>query len=121
MMLVELKPLFAHLNAYCSTALEGAAGLTLARNHYEISVEHMLRRLLDDTSSDAVRILAHFDIDPLRLGAQLDDSLAQLKNGNPGRPVFAGVLTEWVPESWLAASIPLGEQIGRAAGKEKVG
>src|SRR3546814_18459803 len=110
MMLVELKPLFAHLNAYCSTALEGAAGLTLARNHYEISVEHMLRRLLDDTSSDAVRILAHFAIDPLRPGAQLDDSLAQLKNGNPGRPGFAGVLTEWVQESWLRAAITLGKR-----------
>ncbi|MDN5842474.1 MAG: type VI secretion system ATPase TssH [Alcaligenaceae bacterium] len=110
MMLVELKPLFAHLNAYCSGALEGAAGLTLARNHYEIGVEHMLRRLLDDPDSDAARILKHFDIDPLRLAAQLDDSLAQLKNGNPGRPVFAGVLTEWVQESWLAASITLGER-----------
>src|SRR3546814_676757 len=30
--------------------------------------------------------------------------------GNPGRPVFAGVLTEWVQESWLAASITLGER-----------
>jgi type VI secretion system protein VasG len=110
MMLVELKPLFARLNPYCSAALEGAAGLTLARNHYEIGVEHLLRRLLDDQDSDAVRILAHFDIDPLRVAAQLDDSLAQLKNGNPGRPVFAGVLTEWVQESWLTASITLGER-----------
>lgn len=110
MMLVELKPLFARLNAYCSAALEGAAGLTLARNHYEIGVEHMLRRLLDDEASDVVRILVHFDIDPLRLGAQLDESLAQLKNGNPGRPVFAGLLTEWVQESWLASSITLGER-----------
>ncbi|NYT85131.1 type VI secretion system ATPase TssH [Pollutimonas harenae] len=109
MMLVELKPLFARLNPYCSAALEGAAGLTLSRNHYEISVEHMLRRLLDDVSSDAGRILAHFDVDPLRLSAQLDDSLAQLKNGNPGRPVFSGLLTEWVQESWLVASITLGE------------
>ena len=108
MMLVELKPLFARLNPYCSTSLEGAAGLTLARNHYEIGVEHLLRRLLDDSDSDAVRILAHFEIDALRLAAQLDDTLAQLKNGNPGRPVFATLLTEWVQESWLMASITLG-------------
>src|SRR5690606_14952145 len=110
MMLVELKPLFARLNPYCSAALEGAAGLTLARNHYEIGIEHMLRRLLDDAGSDALRILTHFDIDPLRLAAQLDDSLAQLKNGNPGRPVFAALLTEWVQESWLMASITLGQR-----------
>jgi type VI secretion system protein VasG len=109
MMLVELKPLFARLNPACSAALEGAAGLTLARNHYEIAVEHMLRRLVEEPGGDVQRILAHFDVDPLRLGAQLDESLAQLKNGNPGRPVFSGLLTEWVQESWLTASITLGE------------
>ena len=109
MMLVELKPLFARLNPTCSAALEGAAGLTLARNHYEIAVEHMLRRLVEEPGGDVQRILAHFDIDPLRLGAQLDEALSQLKNGNPGRPVFAALLTEWVQESWLTASITLGE------------
>ena len=109
MMLVELKPLFARLNPTCSAALEGAAGLTLARNHYEISVEHMLRRLVEEPGGDVQRILAHFDIDPLRLGAQLDEALSQFKNGNPGRPVFAALLTEWVQESWLTASITLGE------------
>ncbi|ANN76545.1 type VI secretion system ATPase TssH [Bordetella flabilis] len=109
MMLVELKPLFARLNPACSAALEGAAGLTLARNHYEIAVEHMLRRLVEEPGGDVQRILAHFDVDPLRLGAQLDESLAQLKNGNPGRPVFSSLLTEWVQESWLTASITLGE------------
>jgi type VI secretion system protein VasG len=109
MMLVELKPLFGRLNTTCTAALEGAAGLTLARNHYEISIEHMLRRLLDDPSCDMIRILNRFDIDPLRLTAQIDDSLSSLKNGNPGRPTFAGLLTEWVQESWLMASITLGE------------
>jgi len=107
-MLVELKPLFARLNPPCSAALESAAGLTLARNHYEIAVEHLLRRLVETPDGDVASILAHFEIDALRLSAQLDDALSQLKNGNPGRPVFAGLLTEWVQESWLAASITLG-------------
>ncbi|GAB2896008.1 type VI secretion system ATPase TssH [Paralcaligenes ginsengisoli] len=109
MMLVELKPLFGRLNPACTAALEGAAGLTLARNHYEISIEHMLRRLLDDPSCDVYKILARFEIDPLRLTAQIDDTLAGLKNGNPGRPTFSGLLTEWVQESWLIASVTLGE------------
>lgn len=109
MILVELKPLFARLNSACTAALEGAAGLTLARNHYEIAIEHMLRRLVEDPDGDIHRILAHFDIDPVRLCAQLDESLTLLKNGNPGRPVFAGLLTEWVQESWLTASITLSE------------
>jgi type VI secretion system protein VasG len=109
MMLVELKPLFGRLNPACTAALEGAAGLTLARSHYEISIEHMLHRMLEDTSCDVHKILARFEIDPLRLMAQLDDALGSLKNGNPGRPVFSALLTEWVQESWLLASITLGE------------
>ena len=116
MMLVELKPLFARLNAACSTALESAAGLTLARNHYEIAVEHLLRRLLATTDSDIAAILSHFEIDVQRLSTQLDDELSRLKSGNPGRPVLAGLLTEWVQESWLVASITLGRtRIGSGA------
>lgn len=108
MIQVELKPLFARLNVYSTKALENAAGVTLARTHYEISLEHWLRQLLEDPNGDVTRILTRFDIDPLLLRAQLDDGLAQLKNGNPGRPVFASLLTEWIQEAWLIASLVLG-------------
>ncbi len=108
MIQVELKPLFARLNAFSTKALENAAGLTLARTHYEISLEHFLRQLLDAPDADVARILARFEIDPVRLRALLDDSLAQLKNGNPGRPVFASLLTEWVQDAWLIASLVVG-------------
>lgn len=110
MMLVDLKPLFGRLNPTCTAAVEGAAGLTLSRSHYEIGIEHVLRRLLEDTGNDVAPILARFEIDPLRLAAQIDDALATLKSGNPGRPVFASVLTEWIQDGWLASSITLGQQ-----------
>jgi len=108
MIQVELKPLFARLNTFSTKALENAAGLTLARTHYEISLEHMLRQLLEDPNADVTRILTRFEIDPMRLRAMLDDGLAQLKNGNPGRPVFASLLTEWIQDAWLIASLVVG-------------
>ena len=108
MIQVELKPLFARLNAFSTKALENAAGLTLARTHYEISLEHFLRQLLDDPHADVARILVRFEIDPIRLSAMLDETLAQLKNGNPGRPVFSSLLTEWVQDAWLMASLVVG-------------
>ena len=108
MIQVELKPLFARLNVYSTKALENAAGQTLARAHYEISLEHLLRQLLEDPDADTTRILARFEIDPMRLRALLDEGLAQLKNGNPGRPVFAGLLTEWIQDAWLIASLVVG-------------
>lgn len=115
MMLVELKPLFKRLNASCTAALEAAAGTALARGHYEIGVEHLLRRLLDAPGNDLDGILKHFDVDTLRLTAQLDETLAATKNGNPGRPVFSPFLTEWVQDAWLSASITLGAKRIRSA------
>lgn len=114
MIQVELKPLFARLNTFSTRALENAAGLTLSRTHYEITVEHLLRQLLEDPQGDFALILTHFDLDPLRLTAQLDESLALLKNGNPGRPVFSSLLTEWVQDAWITASLVIGS--GRIRG-----
>lgn len=108
MMLVDLKPLFARLNPLCTAAVESAAGLTLARGHYEISIEHLLHRLLSETGSDLAHILAQSQIDSLRLAAQLEDALARFKSGNPGRPVFSPMLTECLQDSWLVASVNLG-------------
>ncbi|WP_191487610.1 type VI secretion system ATPase TssH [Pseudomonas sp. FEN] len=114
MIQVELKPLFARLNVYSTKALENAAGLTLARTHYEISLEHLLRQLLEEPNADVTRVLVRFEIDPMRLRALLDDGLTQLKNGNPGRPVFASLLTEWIQDAWLIASLVVGS--GRIRG-----
>jgi type VI secretion system protein VasG len=114
MIQVELKPLFAKLNGYSTKALENAAGMTLARSHYEISIEHVLRQLLEGSNADVMVILQRFEINPQRLRSQLDDSLAQVKNGNPGRPVFASLLSEWVQDAWLISSLVLGS--GRIRG-----
>lgn len=110
MMLVDLKPLFARLNPLCTAAVESAAGLTLARGHYEISIEHVLHRLVGESGSDLNLILGHGQVDAVRLAAQLEDALARMKNGNPGRPVFSPLLTEWLQDGWLMASVALGGQ-----------
>ncbi|WP_152693242.1 AAA family ATPase, partial [Caballeronia mineralivorans] len=109
MMQVELKPLFARLNERCKTSLEDAAGLALSRAHYEISIEHLLLKLFDDPRCDVPMLCAHFDIDLARIRAVLDEQLADFKSGNAGRPVFSPLLTEWVQDAWLAASVTLGE------------
>lgn len=108
MIQVELKPLFARLNSFSSQALENGAGMTLARGHYEITLEHFLHPLLQEPQADVALILAYFEVDALRLSAQIDDSLAQFKQGNPGRPVFSPLLTEWVQDAWIVASLIVG-------------
>ena len=46
MQVVEFKGLVDRLNPACRDALENAAGTCLSRMHYEITVEHMLAKLL---------------------------------------------------------------------------
>ena len=49
MQIVEFKSLVDRLNPTCRDALENAAGICLNRTHYEITIEHMLVRLIEDS------------------------------------------------------------------------
>lgn len=60
MIQVKLTQLFPRLNEYSTKALENAVDLTMERNHCEITVEHMLRWILEDPNADATRILTCF-------------------------------------------------------------
>ena len=59
-MAISLKAIISKLNDTTRTALEGAAGLCLARTHYDVEIEHFLMKLLDTTDSDFARILKQF-------------------------------------------------------------
>ena len=45
---INLKSLVGKLNQNTRAALEAAAGLCLSRTHYDIEIEHLLLKLLDD-------------------------------------------------------------------------
>ncbi|WP_153100030.1 type VI secretion system ATPase TssH [Paraburkholderia hayleyella] len=115
MIQLDLKALFARLNPFVRQALEDGAGLALARSHYEIGVEHLLRKLLDEPAGDVPLLLAHAQIDVARLRHAVDTALAELKSGNAGRPVFAPLLTEWVQDAWMVSSVTLGQTRIRSA------
>ena len=54
---ISLKAIVSKLNDTTRTALEGAAGLCLARTHYDVEIEHFVMKLLDSTDSDFARIV----------------------------------------------------------------
>ena len=86
---VGLKSIVSKLNDTTRTALEGAAGLCLARTHYDVEIEHFLMKLLDASDSDFARILKQFGVDKARLAAELTRSLDKLKTGNARTPSFS--------------------------------
>ena len=53
---VNLKSLVGRLNDTCRNALEGAAGLCLSRTNYDVEIEHILAKLLEQDDTDLHKI-----------------------------------------------------------------
>ncbi len=108
-MRVNLQGLISRLDGYCTHCLEAASGQCVSRSHYEVSVEHLLLQLLQDSHTDACLLLQHFEINPVDWAQQIQQTLEGLKNGNPGRPVFADSLLNWLEEAWIISSVQLSQ------------
>ena len=105
---VELRPLLSRLDAACTRALEAAAGVCVARGHYEVTVEHVLLALLEGPRGDLAVFLERFDADAGRLARSLQEVVEDLRTGNAGKPVLSPLLIEWIEDGWLIASIDQG-------------
>jgi type VI secretion system protein VasG len=102
---MNLKSLIGKLNDSTRGALEAAAGLCLARTHYDIEVEHYLTKLLDSTDNDVAVIFKHFEIDTSRLSGELARALDKLKAGNARTPALSPTLMRMLIEAWTVGSI----------------
>lgn len=102
---LNLKSLIGKLNDTARSALEAAAGLCLARTHYDIEIEHYLMKLLDVTDSDFGQIAQHFGVDKSRLAAELTRSLDKLKSGNARTPALSPTILRMLTEAWTIGSI----------------
>jgi type VI secretion system protein VasG len=104
---VDPKALVRHLDAVGRHALEEGVSLAVARTHYEVTVEHVLRRLLE-SQGDLPLVLRHFDVHAGRMLAALDEVLEGMKTGNTGRPVFSPLLFTWIEDAYLVAAVEQG-------------
>jgi type VI secretion system protein VasG len=102
---MNLKSLIGKLNDSTRGALEAAAGLCLARTHYDIEVEHYLTKLLDSTDNDAAAIFKHFEVDTSRFAGELARALDKLKTGNARTPALSPTLMKMLIEAWTVGSI----------------
>ncbi len=109
MVTVDIKALLNLLNNYCTRALEGAAGICVARTHYEVTVEHLLAKLLEEPLADLPLIFRHFDLDPGRVQRAVAQTIEEFRTGNAGKPVFSPLLLEWFQDAYLISSVDLGE------------
>ena len=105
---VSLKSLIEKLNQTARNGLEAAAGLCVARTHYDVEVEHYLIKLLDIPGSDFERIRRRFGVDDAHLSADLTRSLDALKSGNARTPAFSPTVVKMLSEAWSAGSLQFG-------------
>lgn len=104
-MAINLKSLIGKLNDTTRNALESAAGLCVARRHYDVEVEHYMLKLLDQTEGDFARIASHFGVDTSRLTGELNRSLDKLKTGNARTPAISPHVVRMMTEAWTTGSI----------------
>jgi type VI secretion system protein VasG len=109
MISLDLKRLMGRLNDVCRRAMETAIGLTLARTHYNVEIEHLLSALLDRGETDLSAILDHYEIDRGRLAADLTRVLDRMKSGNGRTPALAPELVTLFQQAWLFASVEMGD------------
>ena len=101
----DLKKLLQKLNDRLTRALESAAGFAISRGHYEVALEHLLLKLLDEEGGDVTRILQHAGVEPGRFQEALQHQLEDFRTGNTGRPTFSPTLLETIEQAWLVASV----------------
>ena len=113
-MAANLKSLISKLNDTCRQTLESAAGLCVARTHYNVEIEHFLIRLLEHTDDDSSKVFHHFGIDPSRLANELNKSLDKFKRGNSRTPAFSPDLMQMFTDAWTLGSLEFGGRMIRS-------
>ncbi len=107
-MSVNLRGLIAKLNAPTRGVVEAAAGLCLSRTNYDVEIEHIFVKMLDNTDSDLAIILKHFGVNRSRLADDLARSLDRLKTGNARTPTLSPSLVNLLSEAWMLGSVEYG-------------
>ncbi len=105
MITIDLKSLVGKLNETCRAGLEGAAGLCLARTHYNVEIEHWILKLLEIPDSDIVALVEKFELDQGKLIADLNQELDRLKSGNTRAPALSPNVVELSKNAWMLASV----------------
>ena len=105
MITIDLKSLVGKLNDSCRTALEGAAGICMARTHYNIEIEHWLLKLLELPDSDITALLEKFEINPGKLVEDINKELDKVKSGNTRAPALSPTVVDLAKNAWMLASV----------------
>ncbi|KEQ12252.1 type VI secretion system ATPase TssH [Endozoicomonas numazuensis] len=104
----NLKALVEKMSPALREALEGAAGLCLAHNQYNVELEHWLLKLLDRSDTDFYSLLELHEVNPSTLAKQLASSIAKFKGGSSRPAALSPSIVEGAKNAWMVASVDCG-------------
>jgi type VI secretion system protein VasG len=108
-MIAEPRVLVEKLNPTCRRALETAAEMCVKRTHYNVEVEHLLLRLIEDGRSDATPVLRYYDVSDADAMRELTHALDRIEGGNAQTPALSPPLLRLLERAWVVSSLRLGE------------
>ncbi len=90
----QLRGLLRRCDVQMMQVFQGATSVCASRTHYEVTPEHLLLRLLDETVGDVTQILATFKADRARLRRGVQRTLDELPGQHRGKPALSPKLVE---------------------------
>ncbi|WP_226665386.1 type VI secretion system ATPase TssH [Microbulbifer aggregans] len=107
---IDLKRLVATMTPHMRESLEGAAGLCLAHNQYNVELEHWLLKLLDKSDTDLLHLLEKHEVNLSHVAKQLAAAISKFKSGSSRPAALSPTIVEAAKNSWMLASIDYGHQ-----------
>ncbi|MBN3824858.1 type VI secretion system ATPase TssH [Burkholderia sp. Ac-20384] len=109
MITVDLSALFERLNPLCRQALEEAGSLCIGQRGAEVTVPHLLFKLLEMPQCDVHIVMRDADIDLDAIRHALSTAFPTGDGGHAQYPSFSPLLVELLQEAWLLGSVELGQ------------
>ncbi|TCS41300.1 type VI secretion system ATPase TssH [Reinekea marinisedimentorum] len=101
-----LRALLDKLNGQCGQMMEAAAGFTISRGHYQITIEHLLIKLLEDDHRYGIdAVLEYFQVNIDELWQGLIDSINSLRSGHQGKPGMSENLFQVLEKACVINSV----------------
>lgn len=115
-MKLDVRTLLGKLNPACKRALEQAANYCVQQTNFNVEVEHVLLKLLEQTDTDAVQALKAHGVDIADLLEDLQVSIDGFRRGNTRTPSLSPHINDLLQEAWVFSSLTLGQNATRSAG-----
>lgn len=90
----DLRRLIGRFDPNVIQHFQGATNLCVTRAHYEITPDHLMMRMLDETTGDLTQIFNAFKVNRGPIRGAIQRILDELPTGHRGKPVLSPKLVE---------------------------